>query len=364
MRLWIVGGGTGGHVYPALAVAQALRGIAPDVELTWVGTLDGMEGDLVRREGFSFVGIPGGGLHGVALLNAIRNGWQLVRGTWAAVKHVQRERPAAVLTTGGYVSGPVATAARLHGVPILVFAPDIEPARSVKAVARMADRVAITVEDTLRYISREKAVVTGYPLGERITRWTRAEGRAALGVDENAPMLFVFGGSRGARSINRAVMQNIDALSEVAYVVHVSGTLDWPEVEAAQKALPAAVRSRYQVAPYLHEEMGGALAAADLVVSRAGASILGEFPYFGLPSVLVPYPHAWRYQRVNAGWLEDRSAAVIVEDAALPGDIVPVVTELLAEKERLGRMADASRKLARPRAAAEIAQLFLELGQG
>jgi UDP-N-acetylglucosamine--N-acetylmuramyl-(pentapeptide) pyrophosphoryl-undecaprenol N-acetylglucosamine transferase len=364
MRLWIVGGGTGGHVYPALAVAEALPGVAPDAELTWIGTLDGMEGDLVRREGYSFVGIPGGGLHGVALLNAIRNGWLLVRGTWEAVKHVRRERPAAVLTTGGYVSGPVIMAARLHGVPILVFVPDIEPAQSVKAVARVAGRVAITVEDSLRYVSREKAVVTGYPLGERITRWTRAEGRAALGVDENAPMLFVFGGSRGARSINRAVMQNIGALAEAAHVVHVSGTLDWPEVESVQKALPAVVRSRYHVVPYLHERMGGALAAADLVVSRAGASILGEFPYFGLPSVLVPYPYAWRYQRVNAGWLEDRGAAVIVEDEVLPGDIVPVVTGLLADRERLGRMADASRKLARPRAAVEIAQLFLELGQG
>jgi len=341
-----------------------LPGIEPDSELTWIGTLDGMEGDLVRREGFSFVGIPGGGLHGVALLNAIRNGWLLVRGTWEAAKHLRRERPAAVLTTGGYVSGPVVTAARLHGVPILVFVPDIEPAQSVKAVARVADRVAITVEDSLRYISREKAVVTGYPLGERIMRWTRNEGREALGVDENVPMLFVFGGSRGARSINRAVMQNIGALTEAAHVVHVSGTLDWLEVEAAWKALPTDVRSRYQVVPYLHEEMGGALAAADLVVSRAGASILGEFPYFGLPSVLVPYPYAWRYQRVNAGWLEDRGAAVIVEDGALPGDIVPVVTGLLGDKDRLRRMADASRKLARPKAAVEIAQLFLELGQG
>jgi len=341
-----------------------LRDIAPEGELTWIGTLDGMEGELVRREGIHFVGIPGGGLHGVALLNAIRNGWDLVRGTWVTAQHMRRERPDVVLTTGGYVSGPVAMASRLRGVPMLVFVPDIEPAQSVKANARLADRIAVTVEDSIRYIQAEKAVVTGYPLGERVTRWTRAEGRAALGVGDDETMLFVFGGSRGARSINRALMGNITELVGDAHVVHVSGTLDWDEVEAAHGALPAAVRTRYRVFPYLHDRMGGALAAADLVLSRAGASILGEFPYFGLPSVLVPYPHAWRYQRVNAGWLADRGAAVVVEDGDLAGEMVPVVRRLLSDKGRLAAMSAASRELARPNASQEIARLFMELGQG
>jgi UDP-N-acetylglucosamine--N-acetylmuramyl-(pentapeptide) pyrophosphoryl-undecaprenol N-acetylglucosamine transferase len=242
--------------------------------------------------------------------------------------------------------------------------PDIEPARSIKVTARSARRVAVSVPDSQRYFPAGKSVVTGYPLGERITRWTREAGRQALELDAGARVLLVFGGSRGARSINRALLANVEALADVAHVVHVSGTLDWPEVAAAREALPAAVRERYDAYAYLHERMGAALAAADLVVSRSGAGVLGEFPYFGLPAILVPYPHAWRYQRVNAGWLADRGAAEIVEDEDLAGAIVPAVRDLMEDDARRAAMAQASRSLAHPDAAQRVAELLLELGRG
>jgi UDP-N-acetylglucosamine--N-acetylmuramyl-(pentapeptide) pyrophosphoryl-undecaprenol N-acetylglucosamine transferase len=364
MRLWVVGGGTGGHVYPALAVTQALRSAVPDVDLTWVGTEGGLEARLVARAGMSYLTIPGGGLHGVALLHAVRNGWELARGTFVAWRHLRRERPAALFTTGGYVSGPVAVAASWTGVPILLYVPDIEPAQSVKAVARLATRIGVTVEDSARYLPAEKVVVTGYPLGSRITRWTRADGREALGLDPDPPVLLVFGGSRGARSINRALLSHVVELTRWAQVVHISGTLDWPEVEAARAKLDADVRARYHVYAYLHDKMGAALAAADLVVCRAGASTLGEFPYFGLPAILVPYPHAWRYQKVNAAWLADRDAALVVEDADLADVLVPRVRELLEDPARLAAMRAASRRLARPDAAERLADLWLHLGRG
>jgi UDP-N-acetylglucosamine--N-acetylmuramyl-(pentapeptide) pyrophosphoryl-undecaprenol N-acetylglucosamine transferase len=366
-------------VYPALAIAQALPDIIPDADVTWIGTLDGMEGDLIRREGIRFVGIPGGGLHGVALLNAVRNGWDLVRAIFVARHMLRTERPGAILTTGGFVSGPVAMAARLEGVPMLVYVPDIEPAGSVKAISRLAQQVAVTVPDSGTYFPDGKAVVTGYPLGERITRWTRegarAEAREALGLAPVAeggardPVLLVFGGSRGARSINRALLGGLQALTELAEVVHVSGTLDWSEIEATLEDLPADVRARYHAFPYLHERMGAAMAAADLVICRSGASVLGEFPHFGLPAILVPYPYAWRYQRVNAGWLEERGAAVVVEDAELAAAVVPTVRDLLAdwsagaESGRLHAMAEAARQLARPDAAARAAQLLVAMGR-
>ncbi|MGC9346537.1 MAG: undecaprenyldiphospho-muramoylpentapeptide beta-N-acetylglucosaminyltransferase [Anaerolineae bacterium] len=362
MQFWIVGGGTGGHVYPALAVTQALLDIAPESEITWIGTVDGMERELVEREGFRFLGIPGGGLHGVALLNAIRNGWDLTRSVFVVGRRMRRERPDAILSTGGFVSGPVAVAARYLRVPSLVFVPDIEPARSVKTIGRWAKRVAVTVSASLPYFLEGKGEVTGYPLGERITRWSRAKGREALGLDSEEPMLLVFGGSRGARSINRAVMAQVDELTELAHVVHVTGKLDWPEIEGAYGRLPDAIRQRYNVYAYLHERMGAALAAADLVVSRAGASVLGEFPYFGLPAILVPYPHAWRYQRVNAAWLADRGAAIVVEDADLTQAMVPAVRDLLTDEVRRARMSTAARELARPEAANSVAQMLLNLG--
>ncbi len=363
MRFWMVGGGTAGHVYPALAIALALRDIDPEVELTWVGTLTGMEGDLVRRHAIPFIGLPGGGLHGVALLNAVRNGWNLVRAVFVARQAMRTEKPAALLTTGGFVAGPVAVAARLQGVPAMVFVPDIEPAQSVKAIARLAQKVAVSVPESLEYFPEGQGVVTGYPLGDRITAWTRESGRAALGLDPDERVLLVFGGSRGARSINRAVLANVGALAELATIVHVSGTLDWPEVDAARASMPAPVLARYHAYPYLHEQMGAAMAAADLVICRSGASVLGEFPHFGLPSILVPYPYAWRYQRVNAGWLEKRGAAAVLEDAALSEAIVDTVRRLLGDDVQLQEMAEAARKLARPDAATRAARLLLGLGQ-
>ena len=253
MRVWIVGGGTGGHVYPALAVTQALRdaepAIDPAMDLMWVGTTDGMEADLVERAGVSFLGIPAGGVHGVALLNAVRNGWQLTRGTALAWRHMRRARPDVLLTTGGYVSGPVALAAQAHGVPILLFVPDIEPAQSVRFVARMAERIGVTVADSRAYLPEEKVVVTGYPLREEITRWTRDEAREALSLSPEGPVVLVFGGSRGARSINRALLARLPEMLALAEIVHISGKLDWPEVAAARETLSAEERANYHATP-------------------------------------------------------------------------------------------------------------------
>jgi undecaprenyldiphospho-muramoylpentapeptide beta-N-acetylglucosaminyltransferase len=364
MRFWFVGGGTGGHVYPALSVAEALLTLAPEANLTWVGTVGGMEAGLVEREGIPFIGISAGGLHGVALLNMVRNGWRLLKGTLEVFRHMRQERPAAILTTGGYVSGPVALVARWLGVPLMVFLPDIEPGQSVIAAGRLATCIATTVEDSKQYFPRGWVETTGYPLGTRITKWTRESGRQKLAFTEEDRVLLVFGGSSGARSINQALLPNIEKITEMAHIIHVSGTLDWPEVESVRQTLPGDVLMRYHAYPYLHEDMGAALAAADLIISRAGAGVLGEFTYYGTPAILIPYPHAWRYQRVNAEWLAERGAAVIVRDEDLPGQIVTVVKELIEDEERLRLMSSASRKLARPDAAERLAKLLLSLGQG
>jgi UDP-N-acetylglucosamine--N-acetylmuramyl-(pentapeptide) pyrophosphoryl-undecaprenol N-acetylglucosamine transferase len=169
------------------------------------------------------------------------------------------------------------------------------------------------------------------------------------------------GGSRGARSINQALASILEDVLSIAQVVHVSGTLDWPVVEAQRDALPAALRARYRAYPYLHERIGAALAAADLTVCRAGASTLGELPFFGLPAVLVPYPHAWRYQRVNAEWLSQRGGAIWVSDEDLEEKLWPTLRELLEDRERLARMAENMREFARPDAAKRLANELLSL---
>ncbi len=321
-----------------------------------------MEEKLIAQAGLPFFGIPAGGLHGVGLLKALRNGWLLLKGTLAAWKKAGRERPDAMLTTGGYVSGAAAVAAWLRGTRILLYVPDIEPALSVKAVAQLARRIGMTVEDSRRYLPASKATVTGYPLREEFTRWDRASGRAALGLTPEGPAVLIFGGSRGARSINQAVLGALEPLLAQAQLIHISGEGEWAAVEAARAALPADLQSRYHAYPYLHEEMGAAMAAADLAICRAGASILGELPYFGLPALLVPYPYAWRYQKVNASWLTDRGAAMIVADGDLATQLLSTTLDLLTDESRRSAMAAAARSLAKPEAARRLAEMLTALG--
>jgi len=175
--------------------------------------------------------------------------------------------------------------------------------------------------------------------------------------------LLVFGGSKGARSINNAVLANLAALLEQVQLVHITGELDWPAVEAKVKELNPSQVNRYHAFAYLHEEMGAALAAADLAVSRAGASTLGEFPLFGLPAVVVPYPYAWHYQKVNADTLVERGAAVMVEDGSLSSLLLPIVNDLLGHPQKLAAMRSAMLSLSHPEAAEEIGRQILALCQ-
>jgi undecaprenyldiphospho-muramoylpentapeptide beta-N-acetylglucosaminyltransferase len=346
-------------VYPALAVLQALNAKRPDVEILWVGSEGGMEAELVKREGISFAAIPAAGLHGVGLRALPRNLTQLTRGMIASQKILREFRPDVLFFTGGYVAGPMAFAGR--AIPTLLFVPDIEPGLALKSLARFADRITVSTEDSQKYFS-QKVTVTGYPLRADLTAWTRQKGRQALKLDEDLPVLFIVGGSSGARSINQAIVPNLPTLLEMAQVVHVTGHLDWGAVEMARAGLMSVQMRRYQAHPYLHEKMGAALAAADLVVARAGASTLGEFPFFGLPAILVPYPYAWRYQKVNADYLAQRGAAIIVKDELLHEELLTVVKDLLENPSKREAMQNAMRSLVRPHAAQVIAGQLLELG--
>lgn len=329
-----------------------------------MGGSNSVEQRLAARSGLQFVGVPAGGVHGVAPWQAGWNLTRLVRGFLATLKLGRRERPEALFVTGGYASLPVALAAWVLRVPVLVYLPDIEPGLAVRLIARVASRVAVTAEESRAYFPLAKTVVTGYPVRAGLTHLGRAEARIALGLTQDEPVVLVFGGSRGARSINQAVAENLEALLEETQVMHVSGELDWPWVAEQAQGLPSDLQGRYHACPYLHEEMGLALAAADLAVCRAGASTLGELPAFGLPGILVPYPHAWRYQKVNAEWLARRGAAVVVEDGRLAQALLPTVRSLLADPERMSRMRRQAQALARPDAAQRLAQELRQLTGG
>jgi UDP-N-acetylglucosamine--N-acetylmuramyl-(pentapeptide) pyrophosphoryl-undecaprenol N-acetylglucosamine transferase len=363
MRVLICAGGTGGGIYPALAAATELEALGVgDEELLWIGTKGEMEETLVRRAGLRLETISGGPIVGTPWATRARNAARLARGVAVASGHVRRFQPNVMFMTGGYVAAPVALAARRHGVPIVIYLPDVEPGSTIRLIVPMARRIACTTDGSRDFVPVEKMIVTGYPVRAEIRAaraLSQAEALARFDLRAGRPTLFVFGGSRGARNINRALMAALPALLPEAQIIHVSGELTWPEVEANAATLPDELRRFYRPYPYLHEDMGAAFRAADLALARAGASMLGESPAFGLPSILVPLTFAWRYQKVNADYLTERGAAVQLVDETLTDTLLPTARELLFDREKLSRMAAAAASLDRPNAAADLARVIL-----
>jgi len=313
----------------------------------------------VKRAGIPYRSIPAAGVHGVGLRTLPGNLAKLSRGVTASRRILKDFHPDVLFFTGGYVAAPMAFAGR--DIPILLYVPDIEPGLALKFLSSFADRVALTAPDSKKYFPRpERLIVTGYPLRADLTTWSREKATRHFGLSSDKPVLLVTGGSKGARSINMAVLEHLKELLTMAQIIHLTGSLDWPVVEQAANELPAALKSNYHAMPYSHE-MGAALVAADLVISRAGASSLGEYPFFGLPAILVPYPYAWRYQKVNADYLRERGAAVILQDELLGEKLLLIVKDLLENTNKREAMRAAMQSLSLPHAADAIASQLLEL---
>ena len=368
MKLVVSGGGTGGHIYPALTVIRALLEarpaeaalptLAPD-DVLWVGSRGGIEEDLVRRAGTEFIGLAAGGLRGMGLLTKLRNAFRIVGSVGRARGILAHFRPDVVLVTGGYACVAVTLAAWIRSLPVMIYLPDIVPGLAIRSLSRFAAKVAVTSEESYRYFRRDKVVVTGYPVRPEVYHLERSDARRALGLDAEEKTLLVFGGSRGARSINRALMAGLGELLPVCQVLHISGRLDSEWVAGAAKRLPDALRGRYHHHSYIHD-MPSALVAADLAVARAGAATLGEFPAAGLPALLVPYPYSGQHQEPNADYMVRNGAARALPDAELQERLVPTILELLRDDLALAEMSEATHAMARPDAAESIAeQLWL-----
>ena len=322
-----------------------------------------MEETLVTRAGIRFEAIPAAGLHGVEVTKLPGNLLRLARGYAASRKILRRTQPDVLLFTGGYVGVPVELAGR--SFRSLSYVPDIEPALALKVIQRWTDVVAVTTEDSRKYYKAgQRVVVTGYPTRSDLKRRDRETSRRSLGLRSEGKVLLVMGGSLGARSINQAIWACLAEVLELAQVIHLTGELDWSEVEGVRAGLPAGKVEDYHPYPYLHEEMAQVFSAANLVVSRAGASTLGELPLMGLPAILVPYPHAWRFQEVNANYLAERGGAIVLEDERLLFELFPILSELIQDDDRLRRMAIAMESLARRSAAESIAAEIVRLSEG
>ena len=337
----------------------------PDApELDWVGGHRGLETQLVPPAGFRLRLLPLRSLRSVEanvhlVLDPIRLAVSVPRALWWLL----RRRPAAVFTTGGYVAIPVLIAARLLGIPALLWEGNVIPGRSVRATAPLASAIAVSFGATCAALTpKRQCFATGTPIRD-VTAIDRLAARDRLGLPSYARVIVVFGGSQAARRLNGAVTGALPHLVEKLHVIHLTGPDGLAAAEAARRELPDPLRTRYRPAAFLGEGLLDALAAADLVVGRAGSSTLAECAAFGLPIVVVPYPYAGAHQKANAAELVDGGAALYVEDDAFDSAALIDAVAILDDPERHATMAAAARRLAKPYAADAVAELTMALAE-
>lgn len=336
-----------------------------------------MEERIVATESaLPFRALPAAALRGRGPVGIFRGVATTVAGVRAARALIAELRPRAILGTGGYVCVPLFLAARTMGVPTMVYLPDVVPGLAVRLLSRIATLTAVNVEDALPRLGlnpgRRRALITGYPVRAELFTQDRETCRRAFDLAGELPVMLVYGGSRGARSVNRAIAALLPDLLERSALIHVCGREgDEAWLREAATALPERLQVRYKLFPYLASGENGrsmlrAFGAADLAICRSGASTLAELPAAGLPAVLVPYPYV--HQDENADYLVRRGAAVKVADDAMLGSGVPtagalfrMVARLLDNKHERQEMAGRARALARPDAARELAGALLGL---
>lgn len=274
-----------------------------------------------------------------------------------------RRRPAAVFTTGGYVAIPVLLAARALGIPALLWEGNVVPGRSVRATARLASAIAVSFDATCGALGAvSRCFVTGTPIRD-VASVDRLAAREQLGVAAGERLVVIFGGSQAVRRMNDAVLGGLPRLVEQATLIHVAGEAGIAAAEAARAALPEPARARYRPAAFLGEDLLAAMAAADLVVGRAGSSTLAEATAFGLPIVVVPYPHAGAHQSANALELVNAGAAEVIADEAFDAEALLGAVSVLADPARHATMAAAARSLGRPGAADAVAEILVALAE-
>jgi len=364
MRCLVSGGGTGGHIYPALAVVRALRDARPDLDLSYLGGARGFEGRLVGGgDVLPYDQLLVRSLRTAArdvhlVLDPVRVGLSVPQAWWL----LGRRRPAAIFSTGGYLALPLTLAARARGIPTLVWEGNVIPGRSTRALARLATRIAVSFPPTLTAFPG-KAFVSGTPI-RSFEGIERGAAREALGIGPDDRLMLVFGGSQAVTTLNTAVFGALNRLLDQWRLLHVAGDAGMPAALGMQATLPAAVAERYDPKPFLTDGMAEALVAADLVVGRAGSSTCAEVAAAGVASILVPYPYAGSHQRANAAWLGDHGAAVVIADEAFTSDRLASEADRLLDDAVREPTAEAARGLGRPDAARVIAEELLALAEG
>ncbi|MED4452772.1 undecaprenyldiphospho-muramoylpentapeptide beta-N-acetylglucosaminyltransferase [Metabacillus fastidiosus] len=354
MKVVVSGGGTGGHIYPALALINEMKRNDENIEFLYIGTEKGLEKGIVERAGIPFQSIEITGFKRKLSLDNIKTVIRFLKGVNDSKKMLKQFKPDVVIGTGGYVCGPVVYAAAKLGIPSIVHEQNSLPGITNKFLAKYVDKVAICFSEAEKYFPADKVVLTGNPRASEVIGADGKKGKESLGLTNGKKSVLIFGGSRGARAINNAVLQMIPALKNKDYeVVYVTGEVHYKNV--MEKIEKMSSPPNIIIKPFIHN-MPDVLAGIDLIVSRAGATSLAEITALGLPSILIPSPYVTaNHQEVNARSLSDHDAAILLSEQALNGEVLLAqMDEILLNEQRLTQMAEASKKLGIPDAAKKL----------
>jgi UDP-N-acetylglucosamine--N-acetylmuramyl-(pentapeptide) pyrophosphoryl-undecaprenol N-acetylglucosamine transferase len=357
-KILIAGGGTGGHLYPGIAVAAEAK--KEGIEVLFVGTARGIEKRVVPREGFNLKLINAGRFKGMGASQKIKTLLSIPAGVAEAGRVISAFGPDAVLGVGGYASFPAVLAAKLMGKPVILQEQNAVPGLANKLLGKIADRICLGFEAARFFFPKHKCILTGNPIRLGLLGIKREDALNAMQLEQERITILVTGGSGGATKINRAVADALPRLMDMKHklqFIHQTGERDFEETAAAYEK--AGFTSR--VMPYIYD-MATAYACADLIVCRSGALTIAEITALGKPAVLIPYPFAAdNHQEVNARELEDAGAAIVVLDSEATGErLAGEIKELLLNIESLLQMEERSKALGRPEAAAQVLRVCKE----
>jgi UDP-N-acetylglucosamine--N-acetylmuramyl-(pentapeptide) pyrophosphoryl-undecaprenol N-acetylglucosamine transferase len=347
MRLLLAGGGTGGHLFPAVAIAEGLKQEEPQSEVLFVGTRKGLEARLLPELGWTLKTIDMSGWAGLGLSERVRAFFRMIKGLRQSRRIIRDFRPDVVVGVGGYASVPALLAAKWMRVPYLIHEQNAWPGMANRLLARWAKRICLSFEAAGKAFPGLPTTVTGNPVRSAMEHCPE--------LNLESPVLLVFGGSQGARGINRAIVDGLSQLEgwrDQLHILHQAGQLDYEEVVAGYRM---ANWENVEVVPFI-TEMAEAYCRATLVVCRAGATTLAELTACGRPAILVPFPHAaGGHQADNARALAAKGAAVMVEEKDLtPGSLGRLIDDLLQDAAKLKSLAASAGKMAQRGAAARI----------
>ncbi|MBS2968879.1 undecaprenyldiphospho-muramoylpentapeptide beta-N-acetylglucosaminyltransferase [Metabacillus sp. KIGAM252] len=361
MKVAVSGGGTGGHIYPALALIKEMKKKNPDAEFLYIGTEKGLEKGIVERENIPFKSIEITGFKRKISMDNVKTVMRFLKGVQTSKRYLKEFKPDVVIGTGGYVCGPVVYAAAKMKIPAVIHEQNSLPGLTNKFLSRYADKVAICFEEARSYFPADKAVMTGNPRASEVAGVNGEKSKLSAGLKPGKKSVLVFGGSRGARPINKAILEVLPELEKRDYqLLYVTGEVHFKQVAEEAKALgsPANVI----IKPFIHN-MPEVLAGTDLIVGRAGATSIAEITALGLPSILIPSPYVTaNHQEVNARSLSDKGAAVLMLEKDLNGKaLLREMDKIMNDESILIAMRTASSEIGMPDAASRLAEVLEEV---